>query len=104
MSEEPKGHILVLEPNDVTRKLIMGILARGGYATHEARNGDEAVSLLLKKPHLVILNVEGDSADNQGFIKKMQKDHGKMPLIALLESADREEVQQRLSMPRVSFL
>jgi guanine deaminase len=101
---EPKGHILVLEPNDITRKLISGILSKGGYAVYEASSGDEAVVHLARKPHLVILDGESDSPDHFGFVRKMQKDHGKMPLVALLEQGDRAAVQQRLNMPRLSFI
>ena len=104
MTAEPKGHILIVEPNDITRKLIIGILSKSGYRVSEATNGDEAVSLLAKKPDLVILDVEADSADTLGFLRKMQKDHAKMPMIALLETADKEEMQQRINMPRLSFV
>jgi tRNA(Arg) A34 adenosine deaminase TadA/CheY-like chemotaxis protein len=105
MSAETKGHVIVVEPNDITRKLILGVVGKNGYTVYEARHGDEAVSHLARsKPDLVILDVEGDSVDSQGFITKIQKDHRKTPLIALTETADREAVQQRLNMPNLTFL
>ncbi len=104
MSGESKGQVLVLEPNDITRKLIVSILTKAGYATFEAGKSDDAVGLLARKPSLVIMDVEGDGADSFGFLKKMQKDHGKVPLVALAEPGDRDSLQQRINLPRVTFL
>lgn len=98
------SHILVVEANDVTRKLIIGILNAKGYETYEAANGDAAVNFLAKKPRLVILDLEGDNVDNIGFIRKMQMEHRKVPLVALLESDDKDAARARLDMPNVSFL
>lgn len=104
MTAESKGHILVLEPNDMTRKLIAGILIKNGYQASEAKNGDEAVGLLSKTPNLVVFDVEGDSADSFGFIKKMQRDHAKTPVIAVCEEGEREGLQQRVNLPKLSFM
>lgn len=101
---ESKGHVLVLEPNDITRKLITSILTKASYTIAEAQNSDDAVGLLARKPNLVIMDVEGESADNFGFLKKMQRDHAKTPLIALIETADKEAVQQRINLPRIMFI
>jgi guanine deaminase len=104
MSGQSKGQVLVLEPNDITRKLIVSILTKAGYTTAEAAKSDDAVELLARKPNLVIMDVEGDGADSFGFLKKMQKDHSKVPLVALAESGDRDSLQQRINLPRVTFL
>jgi guanine deaminase len=101
---ESKGQVLVLEPNDITRKLIASILTKANYAIAEAHNSDDAVGLLARKPNLVIMDVEGDSADDFGFLKKMQRDHSKTPLIALIETSDKEAVQQRINLPRILFI
>ncbi|MEZ0223574.1 MAG: deaminase [Alphaproteobacteria bacterium] len=104
MTGESKGQVLVLEPNDITRKLITSILTKANYTIAEAQNSDDAVGLLARKPNLVIMDVEGESADNFGFLKKMQRDHAKTPLIALIETADKEAVQQRINLPRIMFI
>lgn len=96
--------ILVLEPNDVTRKLIVSILSNIGYLVLEANDGDHAVELLGRGAQLVLMDVESDSVDNLGFVRKMQRDHARMPLIAMLEQSDREEIQGRLSLERLSFI
>ena len=104
MSGDIKGQVLVLEPNDITRKLIVSILSKAGYAAFEASKSDDAVGLLARKPDVVVMDVEHDDADNFGFLKKMQKDHGKTPLVALTDSGDREALQARINLPRVTFL
>jgi tRNA(Arg) A34 adenosine deaminase TadA/CheY-like chemotaxis protein len=104
MTGEAKAQILVVEPNDVMRKLICGIVMKNGYAALEAVSGDNAVALLAKQPDLVILDVDGASTDDMGFLRKMQRDHLKMPLIALSDQADQAEIEKRLSMPRLSFV
>jgi len=104
MTAESKGHILVLEPNDMTRKLIAGILIKNGYQVSEAKNGDEAVGLLSKSPSLVVFDVEGDDADSFGFTKKMQRDHAKTPVIAACEEGEREALQQRVNLKKLSFI
>jgi tRNA(Arg) A34 adenosine deaminase TadA/CheY-like chemotaxis protein len=62
------------------------------------------VAFLAKKPQLVILDVEGDNVDNIGFIRKMQMEHRKVPLVAMLEGASHDAARERLDMPNVSFL
>lgn len=104
MAGEIKGQVLVFEPNDITRKLIVGILSKAGYAAYDAAKSGDAVDLLARKPDIVIMDVEGDSVDKMGFIKKMQKDHAKTPLVALVEGADKESVQQLITLPRVTYL
>lgn len=104
MTAEPRARILVVEPNQVMRLLICGIVTKNGYAAMEAASGDAAVELLARLPDLVILDVDGESVDDMGFLRKMQRDHLKTPLIALLEQADQTAVEQKLAMPRLSFV
>lgn len=101
---QSKGYILVVEPNDITRKLIVGILANNGYGTYEAANGTEAVAFLGKELLLIILDAEHDHADNIGFVRKMQVEHRKTPLIAMTGEEDRKAVAARLGMERISML
>lgn len=100
----PTGHILVVEPNDITRKLIVGILNNKGYETYEAVGGTEAGIFLNKDLMLVILDVEDDNMDNIGFIRKMQMEHSRLPLVALTENPDRKALQEKLGLSDVSVL
>lgn len=103
-SSQSKGHILVIEKNDITRKLIVGILNNNGYETYEAVNGNEAGSFLSKELLLVILDADPDNVENMGFIRKMQMQSRKLPLVAMTEETDREAVRKRLDMPQMSVL
>lgn len=100
----PGGHILVVEPNDITRKLIVGILNNKGYETYEAVSGTEAVAFLSKELALVILDVEDENIDSIGFIRKIQMEHRKLPLVAMTSNDDRNMVEQRLDLPHLSVL
>lgn len=101
---QSRGHILVIEKNDITRKLIVGILNNNGYGTYEALDGNEAGSFLSKDILLVILDADPDNVENTGFIRKMQMQGRKLPLVAMTEEADREAVRKRLDMPMMSVL
>lgn len=99
-----QGHILVIEPNDITRKLIVGILNNKGYETYEAVTGDEAVTFLAKKPQLVILDVPSGDVGNTGLILKLQAEHSRMPLIVMTEVENIDAVRQRINIPKISVL
>ena len=100
----PRASILLLEPNMITRKLIAGILGKNNFQTYEAETGDQAVEALAKSPNLVILDVKVDNDDHLGFVRKMQKEYAKLPLIALLELDNHAEVEGWLGMERLSFI
>ena len=52
------GRILVVEDNPINRRLLEAILAKQGYATIMASNGEEAVDLALSEnPDLILLDV-----------------------------------------------
>ena len=72
MPVSEQGHILVVENNDITRKLIVGILNNKGYETYEAKAGDEATSFLAKPLQLLVLDVENDNIDNIGLLHKLK--------------------------------
>jgi guanine deaminase len=98
------GHILVVEPNDITRKLIVGILNSRGFDTYEASDGGEAVGFLNKDLLMVVLDASGDSVETQGFIRKMHMEHRRLPLVAMTDSDDRDAVEKRLDLPKMSVL
>lgn len=104
MPVNPQGHILVVENNDITRKLIVGILNNKGYETYEAKSGDEALAFLGKQLTLMVLDVENDSIDNLGLLHKLKMEHSRLPVIALTDEADHKAVQERIGVPNVSIL
>ncbi len=104
MSPLPQKHILVVEENDITRKLIVGILNKRGVETYEAENGTAALGFLGKELMLVVLDVDHDDADNIGFIRKMQMEHRSLPVVAMTDNPDRAAVQEKLGLPEFSVL
>jgi len=99
-----KGHILVVEPNDITRKLIAGILNSKGYETYEAADGDTALGFLAKTPVLVILDVDRDNPSILGFLHKMQMEHSRLPMVAMSDAVDKDALKKRLGIVRMSVL
>lgn len=98
------GHILIVENNDITRKLIVGILNNKGYETYEAKSGDEAVTFLGKGLTLMVLDIENDNIDNIGLLHKLKMEHSKLPVIALTDEADHKAVQERIGVTHVSVI
>lgn len=104
MSPLPQKHILVVEGNDITRKLIVGILNKRGVDTYEAKSGTEALAFLGKDLMLVILDVDHEDMDNIGFIRKMQMEHRSLPVVAMTDSPDHAAVQEKLGLSAFSVL
>lgn len=98
------GHILIVENNDITRKLIVGILNNKGYETYEAKSGDEAVTFLGKRLTLMVLDIENDNIDNIGLLHKLKMEHSKLPVIALTDESDHKAVQERIGVTHVSVI
>jgi tRNA(Arg) A34 adenosine deaminase TadA/DNA-binding NarL/FixJ family response regulator len=97
-------HILIVEKNDVTRKLIVGILNKKGYDTFEAVSGDDAQHFLSKDLALIVLDIETDDMGSMGLIRKLQMTQSRIPIVAMTEDTDHAAVQERLDIPRVAIL
>lgn len=52
--------ILVVDENDVTRRLVVGVLNNRGYETMEAANGEEAAAMLVKGPRVMVVGEDVD--------------------------------------------
>ena len=98
-----KGQVLVVDPSDIMRKLICGILLKSGYAVNDAANADKGVELLGKRPDLVILDIDDETSDEVSFLRKMKRDHASTPIIALADDSVREEVQKKIEMKLIFF-
>lgn len=102
--ETTKGQVLVVDPSDIMRKLICGILVKSGYTVHDAAQADKGVELLSKRPDLVILDIDDETSDEVAFLRKMKRDYASTPTIALADDHVREEVQKKIeNMPKLSF-
>lgn len=104
MPVSEQGHILVVENNDITRKLIIGILNSKGYETYEAKSGDEATAFLAKPLQLLVLDVENDNIDNIGLLHKLKMSFSRLPVIALTDEEDHEVVKSRIGVEHVTVM
>ena len=103
-AEHRERHILVVEPNDITRKLITGILTSQGYGVWEAADGDAAGAFLGKGPSLVILDVDGEDPGVLGFLHKLKMNHSALPLVAMSEQEDRAALVERIGVANLFVL
>lgn len=102
-------HILVIEPNDITRKLIVGILSSKGHATADAATHDDAAALLLDSPALVLMDVEENAEAAAAFIRQMHEAFGPRPLVVMTADraaldADHAALRARLGVEALSVL
>ena len=104
MSQSVAGHVLIVEPNDITRKLLTGILAKHNYGTHEARTGAEAHGLLQHDFHIALVDVENSDPDLNGLLQKMHSEKSRLLIVAMADHSDDKAVSARLNLDRVSVL
>ncbi len=104
MTQSVAGHVLIVEPNDITRKLLTGILAKHNYGAHEARTGAEAHDLLQHDFHIALVDVENSDPDLSGFLQKMQAEKSRLLIVAMADDSDDKAVSERLNLERVSVL
>lgn len=104
MQHAVKDYILIVESNDVTRRLLTGILHKKGYETYEASNVDEALVQLGRDVSLMIVDADDGGAAIEGLVYKMWREYQDMPLIVMSENENLAEAQRRFDGPKVLFL
>jgi guanine deaminase len=104
MPVSEQGHILVVEKNDITRKLIVGILNNKGYETYEAKSGDEATAFLAKPLQLLVLDIETGNLENLGLLHKLRMTDSRLPVILLAEEADQDAIRARIGVEQISVM
>lgn len=100
----PSGHILIVEKDDITRKLLTGILNNKGYATYEAATGDDALAFLRKDLLLIIVDVENYDAAATGLIYKLRGEFSRIPVIAMTPEDDHDAVSRALGVERLAVM
>lgn len=104
MPVSEQGHILIVERNDITRKLIAGILNSKGYETYEAKSGDEAGAFLPKPLQLLVLDIENGNLENLGLLHKLRMTDSRLPVILLAEETDHDAIRTRIGIEQVSIM
>lgn len=104
MTALDKGHILIVEPNDITRKLIVGILNKKGYATYEAKDGDAATAFLKKGLQVVIIDIDTGDDGTAGLLHKLVNENAAMLVVAMSETASRADIEEAFNLRGVVVL
>ncbi|MEV0901499.1 PAS domain S-box protein [Actinoplanes sp. NPDC049802] len=90
-----RGHLLVVEDNEINRTVALGILANLGYTADVAVNGRQAVDLALSRDYRAILmdclmpEMDGYQATEE--IRRHEPPGRHVPIIALTASALAED-------------
>jgi DNA-binding response OmpR family regulator len=76
--------IVVAEDDDMLRELLCRALVRAGYEATPARNGEEAVRLVMQAPPDLLLT-DLIMPEKEGFetIVEVRRKHPQMPIIAM---------------------
>ena len=100
-----KQRILLVDDEELNRKLCERILIREGFSVFEAENGKEAVELMAKSPSghfdLIVMDIqmpEMNGLDATRAIRKLSdKWASNIPIIAMTSDAFSENVMECLS-------
>lgn len=98
------GHVLIVEPNDISRKLLTGILAKNNYATYEARTSDEARGFLHNDLQIAVVDIENEDPELAGMLHKLQREKSRVMIVVMSEDTDERAIASRLRIPKVSIL
>lgn len=52
--------ILVVDPNEITRRLVIGVLTKRGFETCEASSAEEAAAMLVNAPRVMVIGQDVD--------------------------------------------
>ncbi|MCY1139437.1 PAS domain S-box protein [Actinoplanes sp. Pm04-4] len=90
-----RGHVLLVEDNDINRTVALGILANLGYSADVAVNGREAVEMAGRRDYQLIfmdcLMPEMDGYAATAEIRRREGEGRHVPIIALTASALTED-------------
>lgn len=90
--------ILIVEDKANSRELLRTVLEQQGYAVTEARDGDEALSIVRQQaPDLVLMDLQIPSRNGFDVLQEIRKDASlaNLPVVAVTANAmpgDREKV------------
>ncbi|WP_250034834.1 PAS domain S-box protein [Paractinoplanes maris] len=90
-----RGHVLLVEDNDINRTVALGILANLGYSADVAVNGREAVAMATARDYQLVfmdcLMPEMDGYAATAEIRRQEAGKRHVPIIALTASALAED-------------
>ena len=92
---KPKGRVLLVDDNDMTRTLLRGLLVSEGYQlAGEANNGEQGLEMALRlRPHIVCLDVSMPRVDGLTVLKQIKEQAPEQVVVMVTGSTERETVQ-----------
>lgn len=95
-----KPSMLIVEDNDVNRKLVVDMAQFNGLDAFEADNGDDAIKIALdKKPAIILMDIQlrGGISGEEAIVTLKGKDQTKdIPIIAVTAFAMRGDKERIL--------
>lgn len=98
---QKKQRILLVDDEELNRKLCERILIREGFSVFEAENGKEAVELMAKSPlghfDLIVMDIQMPEMNGYEATKRIRsmdrEDAKKIPIIALSANDTEEDIR-----------
>ena len=100
-SPSGRGHVLLVEDNEINQTVALGILANLGYSADVARNGREAVAMATGQDYAAIfmdcLMPEMDGYEATAAIRRAEPPGRHVPIVAMTAGALPEDRERCLS-------
>ena len=98
---QKKQRILLVDDEELNRKLCERILIREGFSVFEAENGKDAVELMAKSPSghfdLIVMDIQMPEMNGYEATKRIRsmdrEDAKKIPIIALSANDTEEDIR-----------
>jgi two-component system, sensor histidine kinase and response regulator len=90
-----RGHVLLVEDNDINRTVALGVLAKLGYSADVAGTGLEAIDMARRRRYAAVLmdcqlpQMDGYAATRE--LRRLEGDDERVPIIAMTASALKED-------------
>src|SRR5215213_6313172 len=97
-SQTLRRHILLVEDNKALRASIAEILDFGGYKVTEAKNGEEALTILMENPpvNLILTDLEMPIMNGLEFIMELRKRNINIPFVIISSNDDKAQLALKL--------
>lgn len=87
-------NILVVEDNDFVRMQIVRYLKDSGYATAEARDGDEALTMMNATVSLAVVDVRMEPMGGLDFVRALRGKNIETPVIFVTGDGNTDLLEQ----------
>ena len=92
-----KVQILVVDDDEMGAKILSRILSDAGYHISRAKNGNEALSILSRKPFdLVMTDLVMEKMDGLELLKQIKANHPRVGVIVMTGYADTFTIKDAL--------